>query len=438
MNTRTNDMSKRFRTALALLAAGLVGAGCNFDRYLDVTNPNAPTEGEVLTSIDGVIALAVGMQEQFASSMLIYVRAPALVTDEWGTRTAALAADQSLFLGNPDPTFGVVVGPYQATYRTIRSANSVIASAPQLGLGRGLEVGLIATARLFKAMALGMAIQQYERIPVDATLQGAPLQDRATVLADIIGLLEAARVDLASVTDAELATFRTRAQPTGFDLRNTVNAMLARYYLMNGQWQNAITAAERVNLNVISVFTYPDPQRNPIEQYAFGLNYVAALRSFVDEAQPGDQRPAYWVNTAAALLPANPPVPLQPLRQYSTRNEPFPVYLPGEMLLIRAEAHARLNQLPQARALINQVRTKCQPAPANQPAACLPALTDAQLPDLDAILRQVAIERRYELYMQGLRWEDLRRLGQYVGRAPKLAFLPLPLSECQLNPAAQC
>jgi len=439
MNKPRNPiMRNRFRLGAALLATAVASAGCDFDDYLTVTNPNAPTEAEVLTSIDGVIALTVGMQEQFASSMLIYVRAPALVTDEWGTRTAALAADQSLVLGNPDPSFGVVSGPYQVTYRTIRSANNVIAAAPGLGLGRGLEVGLVATAKLFKAMALGMAIQQFERIPLDTNLQGAPLADRATVLAEVLRLLESARADLGTVSDADLATYRARAQPAGFDLRNTVNAMLARYYLINGQWQEAITAAERVNLGVISAFTYPTPQRNPIEQYAFGLNYVAALQAFVQEAQPGDQRPAFWVNTGAATLPANPPQGLLPIRQYAAQNDPFPVYLPGEMLLIRAEAHARLNQFGQARTLINQVRTRCQPSPANQPAACLPALTDAQLPDQAAILRQVAIERRYELFMQGLRWEDLRRLGPLVGRAPRINFLPLPLAECQLNPAFNC
>jgi starch-binding outer membrane protein, SusD/RagB family len=283
-----------------------------------------------------------------------------------------------------------------------------------------------------------MAIQHYERIPLDADLQGAPLADRATVLAEVLRLLESARADLEGVTDAELATYRARVQPTGFEVRNTVNAMLARYYLISGQWQNALDAAQRVSLSVIPVFTYPDPQRNPIEQYAFGLNYVGARQTFVDEAEPNDRRPAYWVNTTAALLPANPPMQLRPIRQYATRNDPFPVYLPGEMLLIRAEAQARLGNLQTARELINQVRTRCTPQPANQPAACLPALTEAQLPTLEAILRQIAYERRYELYMQGLRWEDLRRLGQYAGRTLNLNFLPLPLSECQLNPAVNC
>ncbi|MBI4546171.1 MAG: hypothetical protein HY703_13315, partial [Gemmatimonadetes bacterium] len=48
-------------------------------------------------------------------------------------------------------------------------------------------------------------------------------------------------------------------------------------------------------------------------------------------------------------------------------------------------------------------------------------------------------ERRYELYAQGLRWEDFRRLPQPVNNALAFTgFLPLPTQECQTNPAAGC
>lgn len=424
------------RLSLVLLAATLGSTACD----LNLVNPNAPTEAEVLSSSDGLIALSLGMQEQYASSILTYVRAPALVTDEWGTQTRALAADQALFTGGAiDPSFGVVSGPYFVTYRVIRSANNLLAGVPGSDLPPPTQAGILATAKLFKAMALGMAIQQYERVPIDADIAGAVPQPRPVVLAEVIRLLESARTDLAPFTDANLAAFRARALSPGFDLRNTVDAMLARYYLISGQYQQANDAAARVNLNSVSVFTFPTPTVNPVQNYAFGLLYVGGLQSFVTEAEPGDQRPAFWLNTTAPLLTSTqgtPPVRLYPLRQYSGQNDPYPVYLPGEMLLIRAEAQARLGNLDQARTLINQVRSKAPTAVT--PGANLPALTAAQLPTQAAILRQIAYERRYELYMQGLRWEDLRRLGQFAGRQPKASFLPLPESECQTNPNAGC
>jgi len=412
--------------------------GCNLD--LDLQNPNAPTETEVLNSVDGILAHSLGMQEQFAGSIHHYIRASALLTDEWGTQQPALLADQSLFTGvGIDPGFGVVSEPWGTTFRVMRSANNILAAAdnPALQLGRGLEVGLRATANLFKGMALGMAIQNFETFPIDVDAVGAVPQPRAVVLAEVLRLLEAAHADLSTVSDADLAVFRTRALSPGFDLRNTVNAMLARYYLIAGQHQNALNAAQRVNLNVVSVFAFPAPTRNPINNYSFGARYVAALQSFVGEAEVGDQRPAFWVNTTAAPFRGSPPTAdLLPFRQYSGNNDPFPVYLPGEMLLIMAEAHARLGNLEQARVRINQVRTKSETA--NTPGAGLPALAPAALPDLNSILRQIAYERRYELYMQGLRWEDLRRLGEFAGRQPKVNWLPIPERECRTNPNISC
>ena len=66
------------------------------------------------------------------------------------------------------------------------------------------------------------------------------------------------------------------------------------------------------------------------------------------------------------------------------------------------------------------------------------ALTATQLPSLDAVLRQIAYERRYELYMQGLRWEDTRRLPVQI--TVTMPYLPLPATECRNNPnaAAAC
>jgi starch-binding outer membrane protein, SusD/RagB family len=426
----------RMRSGVALLALSVTAAGC--DLSLDVVNPNAPVETEVLTSVDGMLALSLGMQDQFASSILVYNRAPGLITDEWGVRTQALEADRSLYTGQAiDAGYGVVSGPYFATYRVARSANLIISSAADLPLAPALQAGLLANAKLFKAMALGMAAQQYERLPLDATIEGGVPVPRAQVFAEVIRLLEEARAHINNVAEADLATFRARASTPNFDLRNTIEAMLARYYLIVGQNQQALDAANNVNLASVSVFTYPSPTVNPIHNYSFQLNYVMPLRSFVEEAETGDQRVPYWVNTEAAAVVGNPPTSVMlPFQMYSNANDSYHVYLPGEIMLIKAEAYARLNDLDEAREQINLVRTK--EASAGLPGADLPPLTEADLPDQTAILQQIGYERRYELFSQGLRWEDLRRLGGVLGIQPKAQFLPFPESECRSNPNAGC
>lgn len=426
----------RIRLGVSLLALG-ASMACNTG--LDLTNPNSPTEQAALSNLDGVIATELGMQDQFAASALIYVRAPALVTDEWGTVSKALAADISLFTGQGiDASYGVVSEPYYVTYRIARTADAIIGAVPNLsGLSAGFAAGLTANAKLFKAMALGMAAQQYAELPIDASVTGGTPVPRAEVFAEAIRLLESARSDLAPYSAADLSGFTSRAVSTGFDVRNTIDAMLARYYLFTGQYQQAIDAANRVDLSKVSLLTYPDPDLNPIYNYSLVAGYVAPLKSWARDAEPNDKRVPFWVDTLATPPNGNPPsLQLAPFALYGTRNAPFPAYLPGEVLLIRAEAEAQLNDLPSAIADINAVRTKS--GSANTPGAQLPALTAVQLDTKDKILAQIAHERRYELFSQGLRWEDLRRLGTFVGAEPKVEFLPMPQAECNTNPNVGC
>jgi hypothetical protein len=260
---------------------------------------------------------------------------------------------------------------------------------------------------------------------------------RAQVFAEVIRLLESARSDIANVSDADLAGFNTRALSSGVDLRNSIDAMLARYYLITGQYQQANDAATRVNLAKTSMLTYPDPDLNPIYNYSVVAGYVAPLKSWADQAEAGDKRVDFFVNRTAPPPVGNPPtLQLLQFNMFGHRNDPFPVYLPGEMLLIRAEAQARLNNLAAAIALINQVRAEVSTS--NTPGASHPPVTAATLDTQAKVLAQIAYERRYELFSQGLRWEDLRRLGTVVGKSPKVNFLPMPQGECTSNPNAGC
>jgi len=415
---------------VAAVAAG--AAGCS----LELTNPNAPTEETVVSDLDGVLAVAVGMQDQFAQTIDDYMVTNSLVTDEWGTRTASLIAYQSLLTGdNFDDSYLVVLTPWARSYSVIKSANTVLAGADQIGTGSALRAGTVALARLFKAMSYGMLIQQYEQVPIAVTTEGSLPQPRAIVLDTIFALLESARAEIASVSDADLAGFRTRVAGTGFDLRNTIDAMLARYYLIAGRYNDAITAANRVSPTILSVLAYPDPTVNPVQNLAFGLNYVAGLNSFVTQAEAGDLRPAYWLNTTTAGPAGNPvDTALRFLRKYSTRNESFPLYLPDEMKLIKAEAFARTSRPAEALVLINEVRTQTS-SPLDEPVAGLPPIvlvTQAEM------LAEIARQRRYELYEQGLRWEDTRRFGTALTTTPTLSFLPIPQQECDVNPANPC
>jgi hypothetical protein len=422
----------RTHALAAALACATLAAGCS----LDLTNPNAPPEEQVITSVDGIVTLGVGLQSQYADNVNIFLRAPSLVTDEWGTRPLALAADVSLVTGTPDPTFGVVADPFAAGYRILRTADILVANAPNVGLGPGLQAGVLSLSRLMKAMALGNMALQYQQLPANAGDGALPLP-RAQVLDSAIVLLEAARADIAGVTDADLAGFNARVLGTGFSLRNTIDAMLARNYLFRGRYAEALTAAQRVNLNVLSVLAYPNPGLNPVYNYSAVARYTGTRKSFFTEADPADKRPAYWALRAAATGSPGTPDSVFDFRKYGGRNDPFPLYLPDEMRLIMAEVYVRQGNFPAARTLINAVHTQTASS-VDEPLAGMPALPDDALDTEAELMAQILYERRYELYAQGLRWEDLRRLVAYTPKRPSIPFLPYPQSECDVNPANPC
>lgn len=424
---------KRIRAAVAVLAVASIAAACS---TLDVTNPNSATEQTVLTSVDGVLALGVGIQQQYAQGVINYLVPNSLITDEWGTKSKSLISYQSLLNAqNFDNSYVVVSAPYATTYQVGLTADNLIRSAPAVNLSPGLQSGLVALARLFKAMALGQAIQQFKQIPLDTALGGGVLQPRQVVLDTVVGLLEQARTGAATMTAADVTTLQSRVTGTNFDLKNTIDAMLARYYLIRGNYQQAIDAAGRVDQSKLSQFTYPAPTTNPIWSLGINAGYVGGLASFATQAQAGDPRPAYWLNLTVHP-PANPDSLLDELAKYSTQNEPYPVYLPAEMLLIQAEAYARLNNTAQALVVLNQERT-ARSWPVAQPAAGLPPLTAADVPTLNDLLKKIAYERRYELYEQGTRWEDMRRLPQPWNNATSMDYLPMPRTECLTNPNAR-
>ncbi len=99
------------------------------------------------------------------------------------------------------------------------------------------------------------------------------------------------------------------------------------------------------------------------------------------------------------------------------------------MILIKAEAYARQNDLLNATIELNKVVTK-QPAadPYSVGAGLLPVsgLTQPQ------ILDQIYKQRSIELYMSGLKLEDMRRFSRPVTER-KRNLLPYPFIERDNN-----
>jgi hypothetical protein len=109
-----------------------------------------------------------------------------------------------------------------------------------------------------------------------------------------------------------------------------------------------------------------------------------------------------------------------------TGTENFPILRLGEIILIRAEALARANQLPEAVAQMNLTQSRAN-------ATLFVLGTQTQQDVIDAIVA----ERRLELALEGDRWPDLVRLGiaaDVMGIDPTQTLYPIPQSEIDVTP----
>ncbi|MGH2568835.1 MAG: RagB/SusD family nutrient uptake outer membrane protein [Bacteroidota bacterium] len=413
-----------------LLCAG----GCSLDQL----NPNAPTEAQVLSTPEGIKALAVGLQAQYGETIDETVAASNLLTKQYATMPASVLGLRELETGGLDvtPQNGTTNNMWIQHYRVVKSAEDLLSNSPKVPLAAGTRSGISALARLMKAMVLGELIESFERVPVDVTTSLTPsFVDRATALSTVVSLLEAARDEIAATPPS--ADFTTNILGIGLDLSNTIQAMIARYALIQGNYAKALTAANAVDVTKTSTLFYNSTtSRNPIFLVAIQSAFYKPVRSWRQNAEAGDGRVAFWVTpgTSNSFLGT----PVDEFNQYRTDNARYHLYVPGEVMLIKAEAYARQNDLANALTEVNNVRTKTTDA-VGIGAGLLPKAA-AQLPTQEAMLDEIYNQRLYEMFISGTRLGDTRRFGKpgaetgAATRSRNRNWLPYPDGEALANP----
>lgn len=427
------------RVAAAALAALAAGA-CS----LDLQNPNAPTEPQVTTSPDGVIALATGLQGRFALSYGVFAYMGGLVTDEFASTSAALISISDAEQGAVPSGTGVADAVFNSIYRTVRTADDVIAGANALSgqFDPGTESGLRALALALKAESLGEALQSYQRIPIETYNVTAPTYvTRAEALPVVRALLDSAANVIAATPPS--AFFNTTVLTPGTSLPNTIQLFRARYARIAGDPAAALEAANRVaraGPGALSVLTFPAPTVNPYANVTGGITGILPRRQYRLSLPAGDQRAPYFV-TPSTTLSGRIGTPLDAWARYGNPQAPLPVYLPDEALLIKAEALAAQGQLAAAQAALDSVRTDCLGGRGvDDPKACLAPLAGQLAPE--ALVAEIYAQRRWELFATGARWEDVRRQGAIRGPAASPAqpvdgqrcWLPYALGDRNANP----
>src|SRR5690349_24544252 len=187
---------KHGAVAVAALSVVTLGA-CS----LDMQNPNAPTQGQVTTSPDGVIALATGLQGRFAQSYGNFAYMAGLVTDEFASTSAALISISDAEQGAVPSGTGIAENVFNSVYRTVRTADDLIAGSVALAsqFEPGTRSGIRALAFAMKAEALGEALQSYQKIPIATYNITAPTYvGRSVALPYVRALIDSAAAEIAA------------------------------------------------------------------------------------------------------------------------------------------------------------------------------------------------------------------------------------------------
>jgi len=378
-------------------------------------NPNAIIEEQVLTTPEGLIGATLGMTQHFVTSSLgKAIEVTGLSTREIGN-TSTYMTPYELIMGGvalPDENTGITA-LWNRMLRDKGLAERILENVDAVTFEAEQKTGVKAYAKYMRAMTIGYLAQSWAQIPLVNSADGdAEFVDRAAALAEAISLLESAITDVSGAAGS--ADFINGLVSTEFDFESVLNAYLARYNLFAGNNAAAIAAANNVDLNARSIWTYDGSiSRNPVYDFAvFDNPDTKPIDNFglVGSQLPevGDGRIAFYLSSLDSLGRENQcSLPVEDLTGFFTSEaDPIPVYLPGEMLLIMAEAYARNNDLANAVININLVRQKTTDVFGVN--ANLGAWTGNVASQSD-ILDEIYKNRSIELYFQGLRLEDHRR-----------------------------
>jgi hypothetical protein len=393
----------------------------------EFVNPNAPTTDQVFSSSRGLVGANIGIQRTFsfggASVLYGVVTANAFTTNEVILMNSGNIAEFQLSRGgaNVDPTNAILGNIWTNSNKVIYDANTVIKAAESLN-DKGYASGLIAHASILKAMAIGSMSMFWEKVP-STTGANVTFLDRSNGFANAIATIDNA---LSKISANPISASYVSDAVAGIDYVNTLHALKARYLLFSGKYADALTAANLVDLTKRSTFNYDAVSTNPIFTVATATNNVyqpvdstlglpAALAPTA-----GDGRIAFYTSINTTVLPR-----FRINGFYNTTTTGIPLYLPSEITLIKAEASARTGNLSAALTELNKVITKTTAADPFRIGANLPASTASTA---DAILTEIYKNRCIELFMSGLKLEDMRRFGR-ANAERKRNFFPYPFRE---------
>jgi len=422
-------MKKIIKIALFPVCAWLVlgGTGCK----KNYSNPNAATSEQVLSSAKGLMGTAIGIQRTFALNVAPGVSdANGLTTNETVLQNAGNTSELQLTTGGNavDGTNALLGNIWTTANKCVYDANNVINGAAQLG-DKGYASGLIGYATIIKALSIGSLSMLWEKVPDTVGTPSTVFIDRVQGFNKAIAAIDKA---LSAISSNAISAGFLTDMPAGVDIVNTLNALKARYSLFAGNYTAALAAANAVDLTKKSTFNFEAATPNPIYNSATSTNNlyqpVDSTLGLPASIAPdlSDKRIPFYTTINATILPR-----YRLNGFWIAATTAIPMYLPGEITLIKAESYARAAapDLVNAIAELNKVVTKQPAADIFGVGAALPPVAPVTQAD---VLTQIYRNRCIELYLSGLKLEDMRRFGR-PNSERKRNLMPYPFRERDSN-----
>ncbi len=417
-----------------VISMTLAQTSCAIKEY---TDPSSISDTQVISTVDGLAGICNGLQARYTvgrqSPIYQGFSASGLMSGE--QKVLNLGNTEELNLGNGGANVvannTITTGLWTQSYLMINESNRILDNL-KVATDPSVQGTLQGLGSMYKALAIGTLATYFEKMPITIG-KNQPFVTRDEALKQAVILLENAEKAIPATIPASIAGKLV----AGVDLKNSVIALQARYNLMLKDYAKASAAANKASLTAKSVFNYDAVNTNPIffNSYsnrnvlepvnkAFGLPATLAPDTL-------DKRIPFYMNPAASsAINLGFGFP-------RTNTSAIPVYLPGEMRLIKAECLAQ-SDVPGAIVELNGVIKKKAADDAFGIGADIAAgYTGAATKD--AVLAEIYRQRCLELAYSGLRFEDSRRLGRpgpdaaAATRERNRNFIPYPQTERDNN-----
>lgn len=414
---------------------------------LDLVNPNAATEEQVLKTKEGLFGLATGMQQTYATNALGNSINTIAVTTREASGVTTYSSLEELENGGSE-----LAGDNERISRTFYNAHRVKGMAEDIlnnvsetDMTEATKAGLYALAGLYKAMTLGILAQNWEQVAIDNSRDGesqfSSREDAFKAATDLI------KESLSKLSENELSGEFVGAFMSEEELANKLNLYLARFELFAGNYQEAINATNQVDATKAYFFNYDGESKNPVYvMFVEDLIELAPRDNFglasSFDIDPNDGRLAFYFESADATSLVGLPVDNLICTFFNTESSSIPFYNPSELDLIKAEAYARTDKLTEAEDALNKVRNKLA-ADDVLGVGLAAGLTDTFTAngDKQVLLDEIYKNRRMEMYLSGVALEDSRRFNRPEPSGStdftterNRNFYPFPASERASNP----